>query len=176
MENKDKKLFVNKTKYNTDTYVEFLKFHNKKYNVSYIAYTIFWAMLFLFCIIISFGSGMRLQGVSITIILVTFIIYRILRPKMIVNREMKSEKISDNNTNTFVFYSNQIEISNKNGKFNYKYMNFRKIFETKDFFYLYVTKENAFLVSKNTFSLGSSKDFSDFIKDKCKFKYKYCDF
>lgn len=174
MENKEKKLFVNKTTYNTDTYIEFLKFHNKKYNLSYIAYTVFWSMLFVFCIIIAFGSGMRLQGVSITMILVVFIIYRILRPKMIVNREMKSEKVSDNNTNTFVFYKNQIEISNKNGKFNYKYMNFRKVFETKDFFYLYVTRENAFLVSKNTFSLGTSKDFSNFIKDKCKLKYKFC--
>ncbi len=174
MEDKEKKLFVNKTTYTTDTYVEFLKFHNKKYNLSYIAYTVIWIMLFIFCIIIAFGSEMRLQGVSITMILVVFIIYRILRPKMIVNREMKSEKVSDNNTNTFVFYRNQIEISNNNGKFNYKYMNFRKVFETKDFFYLYVTRENAFLVSKNTFSLGNSKDFSNFIKDKCRFKYKFC--
>lgn len=174
MENKEKKLFVNKTTYTTDTYVDFLKFHNKKYNLSYIAYTIFWAMLFLFCIIIAFGSKMRLQGVSITIILVAFIIYRILRPKMIVNKEMKSEKISDNNTNTFIFYKSQIEISNKNGKFNYKYANFRKVFETKDFFYLYVTREDAFLVSKSKFSLGNSEDFSNFIKNKCKLKYKLC--
>lgn len=168
------KLFVNKTTYSQETYIDFLKFHNKKFNLSYIMYTMFWSFMFLLCIILSFSSNMRLQGVLITIILVIFIIYRFARPKMIVEKEMSSEKISTNNTNTFTFYNNIISISNKNGKFSYKYFMFRKIFETSDFFYLYVSKENAFLINKNSFSLGNAEDFAIFLKRKCPLKYKKC--
>lgn len=170
------KLFENKTTYTTNDYVTFLKFHNKRFNFSYHLYTMFWAFLFLLCIILSFGSGARLQGVVITIILICFILYRFARPKMIVENELKGDKFSSNNTNTFSFYDKDFEIYNKEGKFKFKYYMLNQIFETKDFFYLYATKENAFLVSKHAFSLGSSKDFSTFLKVKCKSKYKIVDF
>lgn len=165
------KLFVNKTTYTKDMYVEFLKFHNKKYNPIYIAYTLFWAFLFFLCIILSFDSGSRTQGVLVTIILICFLIYRIVRPQLIVDKEMNSDKLEGNITNTFTFYEKNFEVKNANGKFIYKYSNLRKIFETQDYFYLYVTKENAFLLSKSAFSFGTSYTFSKFIKTKCRFKY-----
>lgn len=165
-----KKLFINKTTYTPEVYSNFLEFHNKTYNFSYILYTVFWTILLLFCIILAFGSSLRLQGVIISGILVCFIIYRIVRPKLIVNNELKSDKFSENNINTFTFYDKEFHISNKNGSFNYKYILIRKVFETSDYFYLYVSKENAFLVDKNTFSLGNSEDFGKFIKSKCRYK------
>lgn len=58
------------------------------------------------------------------------------------------------------------------GSFRYKYFMLHKVYETSDFFYLYVTRENAFLISKNTFSLGNKEDFSKFLKNKCKLKYR----
>ncbi len=166
------KLFENKTTYNQDTYIDFLKFHNKTYNLSYILYTVFWALLLILCIYLSFGSKNRIQGVVLTIILICFVFYRLYHPRMIVNKEIKSEKISTNNTNTFSFFDKSFEVKNNNGSFIYKYFMLYKVFETSDFFYLYVTRENAFLISKNTFSLGTPEDFSKFIKKKCKFKYK----
>lgn len=172
MENKDNKLFVNKTVYTKENYIEFLEFHNKKYNFSYMAYSIIWTIIFLFCIIVAFGSELRLQGVLITIILICFVSYRIIRPKLIVQREMSSDKLDKNNVNTFTFYDKYFEVKNNNGKFNYKYMMICKVFETENFFYLYVSKENAFLIFKNTFSLGSSEDFGDFMKHKRGWKYK----
>ena len=42
-----------------------------------------------------------------------------------------------------------------------------KVFETKDYFYLYIDDENAVLVSKNGFKLGTAEEFSEFIKKKC---------
>ncbi len=166
-----KKLFENKTTYSQDTYITFLKFHNKTYNFSYMLYTIFWCALLFLCLYLSFGSGNRIQGVVLTIILICFIFYRLFRPKMIVDKEMKSEKVSTNNTNTFSFYDKNFEVQNNNGSFKYKYFMLRRVFETNDFFYLYVTKENAFLISKNTFSLGTPEDFSKFIKNKCNIRY-----
>ena len=46
-----------------------------------------------------------------------------------------------------------------------------KVFETKDYFYLYLDEDTAFLVSKSGFKIGTPKDFSEFIKKKCIFKY-----
>ena len=142
-----KKLFENQTVYTANAYVEFLKFHNKKYNPLYMTYTIFWSIIFLLCIFLAFSSGARIQGVVVTIILVCFIIYRLVRPKMVVDNEFKSDKLSDNNINTFSFYDKDFEISNKKGKFRYKYIMLHRVFETPEYYYLYVSKENAFLVS-----------------------------
>lgn len=165
------KLFENKTLYSEETYVTFLKFHGKKNNLPYMAYTIFWTLLLSLCTYLAFASRNRIQGVIVTFILVGFVIYRIYRPKLIVEREINSEKISDNNTNRFVFYDKYFEIMNNNGSYDYRYRMLRKVYETSDFFYLYITKENAFLISKKGFSLGTAEDFSKFIKDKCGFKY-----
>lgn len=166
------KLFENETKYTTNDYVQFLRFHNKKFNAGYMAYTILWSLLLSLCIFLCFGSGARLQGVIITIILISFIAYRFIKPKMIVDNELKSDKYGENCSNTFTFYDKEFEVKNKMGKFKYKYSIFYKIYETNDFFYLYVSKENAFLVSKYSFSLGNAKDFSAFMKVKFKSKYK----
>lgn len=166
------KLFENRTTYTQETYVEFLKFHNKTYNLSYMLYTVFWVFLLLLSIYLSFAGNMRIQGVLLTIVLIGFVFYRIYRPKMIVDKEMKSEKITDNNTNTFNFYDKNLIVENNNGSFTYKYMLLRKVFETKDFFYLYVTKEDAFLVAKDSFTVGTQEEFSSFIKKKCAMKYR----
>ncbi len=168
------KLFENKTEYNQDVYLEFLRFHSKKYNFGYYAYTVLWAFLFLLCIIICFDTNMRIQGVLITIMLIAFLAYRIIYPQITVKKELSSEKITSKNVNTFEFYDKDIKIINQNGSFIYKYFSFRRVFETDTYFYLYVTKENAFIISKKAFSLGTAEDFSKFIKSKCKLKYKAC--
>lgn len=166
------KLFENKTTYTKDTYMEFLRFHTKTYNLPYMAYTMFWAAIFILCIYLAFSSGNRLQGVIITIILICFVVYRVYRPKKLVDNELKSEKISTNNINVFSFYDKNFLVENNNGVFTFRYFMLHRVFETDDFFYLYVNKENAFLVAKKTFSLGTAEDFSKFIKDKCKLKYR----
>ncbi len=168
-----KKLFVNKTTYNKDTYMEFLRFHAKTFNFHYITYTIFWVALFALCIYLSFSSNNRVQGMTITFILIGFLAYRIYHPKSVVDKELKSDKIADNNTNTFTFFDNYFEVSNKNGTFNYRYFMLHRIYETKSYFYLYVTRENAFILSKKTFSLGKSEEFSQFLKKKFVFKYRH---
>lgn len=167
-----KELFKNRTTYTQDIYIEFLKFHNKTYNFSYMSYTIAWSAFLLLCIYLAFDSELRLQGVLLTIVLICFIVYRLYRPKMVVNKEIKSDKIIDNNTNTFTFYDKNFEVENNNGRFIYRYIMLRRVFETEDYFYLYVTKENAFLISKKSFSLGSAEEFSKFIKNKCALRYK----
>ena len=45
-------------------------------------------------------------------------------------------------------------------------------FNTKDYYYFYLDRKYAFLINKNGFTLGNEKDFSNFIKTKCLFRYK----
>ena len=170
---KSNKLFENETTYTQNMYIDFVNFHNKRYNFSYILYTIIWFIILFSCIVYCFSCNMRLQGVVITIILLSFIIYRFVRPKMLVNKELKSDKVGKNNINVFTFYPKHMEIKNKNGKFTYNYFMIRRAFETKENFYLYVTKENAFLISKKTFSLGTAEEFSKFAKSKFGLRYKF---
>jgi len=172
MDNKSNKLFINKTINSQDAYMKFLKFHSKTFNFSYILYTVFWSFLLTLCIFLAFRENSRIQGVLLTIALIAFIAYRFFKPKMIIDNELKSEKVSEKSVNTYTFYKKNFQIKNKNGSFNYKYFMVNRVFETSEYFYLYVSKENAFLVSKNTFSLGTPKDFSSFMKRKFKFKYK----
>jgi len=167
-----KKIFENKTTYTEEIYMEFLAFHRKKYMLSYILYTVFWGLLLLLCIYLSFGSNNRLQGIILTIGFLAFLSYRIYRPKYIFNSQLKSHKVPDNNTNLFNFFDKYLEVQNNNGSFKFRYFMFHKIFETNNFFYLYVDKENAFLVKKDTFSLGTPENFSKFIRSKCRLKFR----
>ena len=172
MENKPEILFKNRTKNTVDSYAEFLNFHHKAFHASYVAYTVFWSFMFFLCIILCFGSNARTQGVLFSIVLIVFIIYRILRPKMLVDNELKGDKLTTNNINTFYFYDKTFEAKNERGVFSYKYSLLYKTFETDRYFYLYVNKENAFLVSRSAFSLGTPETFSSFMKKKCGLKYK----
>lgn len=167
-----KKLFKNKTTYSKETYMSFLAFHAKVYNLRYTLYTVFWGLVFLLCIFLSFRIKNTLQGISIIFILIGFVAFRIYKPKIVAQKELKSDKISNNNINTFSFFDNHFEIKNNNGTFDFRYFKLHKIFETKDFFYLYANNEDAFILSKDGFISGTKEDFSTFIKNKCRFKYK----
>lgn len=172
MEDKQKVLFKNSTTYTKDIYVEFLKFHSKTYSFSYILYTVFWTALLLLCMYLSFGIGNIFQGTVLTLGLILFILYRVYRPKRLIKKENESDKFTSNNTNTFKFFDKHFEVKNNNGSFVYRYFMLHKVFETKNFFYLYVNRENAFLISKSAFSLGTTEDFSKFMKKKCGIKFR----
>lgn len=167
------KLFINKTAYTEETYMDFVMFHNKTYNLSYLLYTLFWTILLALCSYLLFSTHNPLQGTVFILIIIAFLYYRIYRPKLTVRKELKSEKVSSNNTNTFIIYDKIFRIKNSNGSFDFRYFNLHRIFETQHYFYLYVDRENAFILSKEGFTLGTAKAFSKFIKNKCKLKYRY---
>lgn len=171
-----KKLFENKTIYTKDVHIEFLKFHRKKYQVSYIAYTAFWSFIFFLCIVLAFGSNLKKQGVLITIVLILFILYRIYRPKLILKRDFEGENSANNSIqHIFSFYDNQFKVENDKGTFTYRYFSINRVLETTKYFYLYTTKEDAFLISKSKFSIGTPQEFAKFMKQKKPLNYKVCD-
>ena len=67
----------------------------------------------------------------------------------------------------FTFYKNYFTINKK----TIYYFKLFKVFETKDYFYLYIDEDTAALVSKKGFEIGTAEEFSNFIRKKCLLKF-----
>ena len=91
-----------------------------------------------------------------------------------VLEEIKSDKIQKEESFTFYFYNKYFKIreENKLETYTMKYFSIHKVYETKSFFYIYIDKNHSFIINKNSFSTGTSKKFSEFIKKKCWCKFK----
>lgn len=163
-----KPLFKNITKYNSKNYEQFVKFHGKKFNFSYNMYTIIMSILLVYCIVLNISQKNLIFILLFLTLLVLLILFRVFLP---VKRYKKTKKQFSKNREaffSFTFYNFYFTV----GKKAFPYGRLYKVFETKDYFYLYIDDESAILVSKNGFKMGSATEFSDFIKKKCFFKYK----
>lgn len=162
-----KPLFKNITIYNSKNYNQFIKFHGDKFNFSYNAYTLVMLVLILYCVILNIIE-LNIPLMLLFLAMFAFIIlFRIYIPG---NRYQKTKKKFAENKQTSItidFFKFYFKIEQK----VYPYLKLYKVFETKDYFYLYIDEENAVLVNKNGFKLGTAEEFTDFIKKKCLFKY-----
>lgn len=160
-------LFKNITKYTEKNYEQFLEFHKKKFGFSYNFYTIIMTILLVLCIILNIIE----KNISFILlfagILIIFLLYRIYLPiKRYQKSQKQYEKYKETNY-TFSFYKWHFTL-NENTIYYFKLY---KVFETTDYFYLYVNDENAAMVSKKGFKIGTADEFSKFIKKKCLLKY-----
>lgn len=163
-----KPLFKNITKYNSKNYEQFIKFHGEKFNFSYNMYTAVMSILLIYCIILNI---MQKNIPFVLLFLALLILIFLFRMYLPMKRYQKTKKQYSKNKETsisFIFYKFYFTV----GKKTFPYMRLYKVFETKDYFYLYIDDENAVLVSKNGFRVGTAEEFSKFIKKKCFFKYK----
>lgn len=72
--------------------------------------------------------------------------------------------------NTYVFYDKYMQIINSSNNIKLNYYKLYKVFETKNYFYLYINKNYSFVLSKDGFSIGNPDDFYKFIKKKTWYK------
>ena len=162
-----KLLFKNKTIYNSKNYNQFIKFHGEKFNFSYNMYTFVMLALILYCIILNIIQ----KNILLFLLFIgMFTLTILLRMFMPVKKYQKTKKNFAKNKQTTIsidFFKFYFKVEEK----PYPYFKVYKVFETNDYFYLYINEGNAVLVSKNGFELGSVEDFTDFIKKKCLFKY-----
>ena len=162
-----KPLFKNITIYNSKNYNQFIKFHGEKFNFSYNMYTFFMLALMLYCIILNILQKNILLFLLFLAIFALTIVFRMVWP---VKRYQKTKKKFAQNKQTSItinFYKFYFKIDEN----IYTYLKLYKVFETKDYFYLYIDEQNAVLVNKNGFKVGTEKEFTEFIKKKCLFKY-----
>ena len=173
---KDTPIFKNETIYNSQIYNKFIKFHNNKFGNSYIFFTIIICLFLIYCII----SNLIFKNIWISLLLLIFMIffiyYRIYRPVYNYKKTCKIYSNSKELSFTFIFYNYYFKIINKSKKnktySKFYYFKLYKIIEDEEYFYLYTNKENAALINKKGFILGTEKDFREFIKKKCLFKYE----
>lgn len=167
-----KVLFKNKTKYTKEIYKKFLEFHTKRYNLQATVFNVIVIALILFLIVLQIAYRYYSIAILSTIIFTGFCLYRYFHPILVVKKELKGETISQEKSFTFKFYEKYFKVSDNINVNKVKYLNLRRGFETKDFFYLYLDKTHAFIINKKNFSIGKSIDFSEFIKKKCFLRYK----
>ena len=159
-------IFKNVTKYSKEVYREFLRFHTEKNYKKYLIYAL--AILMGLVYIITFNAVRQKWTIIIEIIVLTIIAvcYMIFSQKKIIKDEMKSSKIKNEEIFEFEFFNEYIVIKNNGRKEKFEYKKICKIYETKTFFYLYINKNDAFLLSKDGFIEGNINNFKGFITNK----------
>lgn len=162
-----KPLFKNITIYNSKNYNQFVKFHGDKFNLSYNMYTLVMLALMLYCVVLNIIQKNLLLLLLFLAMFALTIVFRMFLP---AKRYQKTKKKFAQNKQTSIsidFFKLYFKVEQK----VYPYLKLYKVFETQDYFYLYIDEENAVLVNKNGFKLGTVEDFTEFIKKKCLFKY-----
>ena len=166
------KIFENKTKYSQKEYDIFLESYKKEYAKSDYAYIIFYILFFGFCMIWAFKIGEILLGIALLAGLGIYLWFKIIRPSILVDKTKKGPKLNGSFSNKYEFYKNFFKVENPEGKAQIYYFKLYRVVETKSYFYIYISRQYAFIVSKLGFTKGSSENFSKFIKKKIFTKYK----
>ncbi len=162
-----KPLFKNITIYNSKNYNQFVKFHGEKFSFSYNAYTLVLLVLLFYCFVLNIIQKNIFLFLLFLAMFVLTILFRMYIP---TKRYQKTKKKFAENKSTSItidFFKFYFKVEQK----VYPYLKLYKVFETKDYFYLYIDDEHAVLVNKSGFKVGTAQDFTEFIKRKCLFKY-----
>ena len=136
-------LFKNTTKYTKENTNSLVEFHANKYGKREFIKTILYAVAFMYILI--FNIICKNWFLVLGAILLSIIIY---------------------------FIEKNIKIKCRRQFERLKYFQLHKIFETEEFFFLYLDEKNSLILSKEGFEVGTAKGFSKFIKNKCPFKYR----
>lgn len=166
------KLFENKTKYSQKEYDIFLKSYEEEYATSDKAYMTFYILFFGLCMILAFKEREFILAISLLIGLGIYLWYKIIRPFKAVEKDKKSQKLSGSFINKYEFFKNYFRVENPEGEAQIFYFKLYRVVETKSYFYIYISRQYAFIVSKLGFTEGKSEDFSKFIKKKVFSRYK----
>ena len=158
-------LFKNTTKYTKENCNNFLEFHTNKYGKKELLKMILFGICILYILIfnIVYKNWLLVLGT----ILLSGMIYLIEKKKSVKQQRNKNKEKEF----TFYFYEKHIKIKYRREFERLKYFQFHKIFETDEFFFLYLDDKKSLILSKNGFEIGNPKEFSKFIKNKCPFKY-----
>ncbi len=159
--------FKNVTKFNDKMYDEFLRFHTKKNLLKYI-FSILIIVIALSYVIIYNIKISNIKSIFLIFIFMIFIVlYKIISPKIKIKQEKESKKIKEEYEFEFWFYEDYFLIKRLEKQEKFLYRHIYRAYETNNFFYLYINKDNAFILNKKGFLKGSIEDFKDFISVKC---------
>ena len=161
-----KVLFKNITKYTKENCDNFLEFHSKKYGKKELIKLTVTIICVLYIMIFNI---INVNWIFLLIVIFLGIMIFFLEKKKYVKEKKDKRKIKEF---TFYFYEKHIKIKYKRNFERLKYFQLHKIFETDEYFFLYLDDKQSLILSKSGFEVGTPKAFSKFIKGKCPFKYK----
>lgn len=174
--------FVNITEINEDIINKFYKFY--KYHVKRFDF-----YSFLICGVILILIGIRLLinedtyflgvifNIMVSIVLILIGIYFWISAFKAQKYDKKNmiriyaEDISKI-TNDYFFDNDKVIIVNKFGETERVYEYLDAIYESKEFYYIFTTSKNAYIMKKDSFKKGKEEEFNIFIKEKMGKNYK----
>jgi hypothetical protein len=159
-------LFKNTTKYTKENCNNFLEFHTNKYGTREFIKMIIVVIGVMYILVfnIIYKNWLSILGG-----IIIFGILYLIEKNNFKNEEKNRNKVKEF---TFYFYEKHIKIKCKKQFERLKYFQLHKIFETEEYFFLYLDEKKSLILSKEGFEIGTAKAFSKFIKNKCPFKYK----
>ncbi len=165
-------LFKNKTTLSEKNYLDLVQFHQKKNNWKYWIYTAIVSILFVVIISYQVANHVYLHVSILAIFFIGFLLYRFVYPYYKTGKELKSDKVQNSLVNYYLFYDKYFKIKNKLGNSKIRYYKLYRVYESKNFFYLYLDKNNAFILEKSGFVIGNIDSFRKFMKNKMWLKFK----
>lgn len=164
-------LFENKTKCTDKEYQKYLETYKKEYALSENINTVIYLIFLIFCITFAIKEKQIILGIGLIMIVIIFIWYKLIRPYKLLQKTQQSTTLGQYICN-YKFYKNNFEVKAPEGTATIFYFKLYKVIETNTHFYIFISKENGFIISKNGFTKGEAKEFSKFIIKKVNFKYR----
>jgi len=159
-------LFKNTTKYDKENRENLLNFHLKKYGKKELRNTLLLGIAILYIVICNI---INVNWYFLIILLPIGLLAYYINNKIVEKRKEKSKK-QKNKEFTFFFYERYIKIKFKRQFERMAYFEIKKVFETEENFFLY-TDDTQLILDKDGFSIGTAKEFTEFMKRKCPFRY-----
>ena len=161
-------LFKNTTKYDKENRENFMNFHQKKYGKKELIKGIFLIAALSYIVLFNL---ININWYSLLIFIPLGIgIYFVY--KYVDEKKKKKKKKQRNKEFSFFFYERHIKIKCKRQFERMTYFDIKKVFETEENFFLYTDDTHSLILDKDGFEIGNEKDFVEFIKRKCPFKYR----
>ena len=111
-------------------------------------------------------------GIVLVIAFCLYLFYKfVFIPKKIKKQEQSNQLVKEYII-TYTFFKNHFISKNEEKEASTSYFNIYKVIETKTNYYIYMSREYAFIISKDGFIKGKEEEFKEFIKKKVKLKYK----
>ena len=177
-------IFVNETQLNEKMINQCYKFYSRR-----IKKFDFYSLLFCGAVVIITGINFLLKGReyffglifniifnSLLILLGIYLWSYALKYKKFDREE--SLRIYNEDVSTYInyYYFNKdtIKIHNKEGTTERRYEDLESIYETKKYYYILISRNNGYIMDKNSFKKGTEEEFNQFIRIKLNRNYKKC--
>lgn len=161
-------LFKNTTKYDKENRENFVNFHKHKYGTKELINGILLVAAISYIIIFNL---MNINWYSLLIFVPLCILIYFIN-KYVTKKNKQKKNKQKNKEFSFFFYERHMKIKCKRQFERMTYFEIKKIFETDENFFLYTDDTHSLILDKDGFEIGNEKDFAEFIKRKCPFKYR----